>query len=279
VLRAALRPLLSMTDHRFRLVALDFDGTLKPRNAPITPGVRDAVARTLASGIEVTLATGRMFPSVLPFSQELGLTAPVICLGGAAIRDPRTGATLFERGIPLALAREVIAAARERGLSACAYTGDSLLVERVDPASAFAGYVARSRAEVVPDLLERLTADPSHMAVVSDEVRTRDLVRELREVFGERLAVTSGHPLLAEIDHPSVSKAVALARLAEHLGVKREQVVAIGDDWNDIPMLDYAGLGVAMGDAAPEVLAAADVVAPTAAEDGVAWVLEKYVLG
>ena len=268
-----------MTDHRFRLVALDVDGTVKPRNGPITPGVREAIARTLARGVEVTLATGRMFPSVLPFARELGLTAPVICLGGSCLRDPRTGATLFQQGIPLALAREVIAAGRERGLSVCAYVGDSLLVERVDPDSPFSGYVARARAEVVPDLLERLTADPGHMAVVSDEVRTRGLVRELRDVFGERLAVTSGHPLLAEIDHPSVSKAVALASLAERLGVEREQVIAVGDDWNDIPMLDYAGLGVAMGDATPEVLAAADVVAPTADEDGVVWVLERYVLG
>jgi hypothetical protein len=220
-----------------------------------------------------------MFPSVQPFAQELGLTAPIICLGGAALRDPRTGATLFEQGIPLVLAREVIAAGRERGLSVCAYVGDYLFVERVDPGSAFAGYVARSRAEIVPDLLERLSADPSHMAVVSDEVRTRSLVRELQEVFGDRLAVTSGHPLLAEIDHPSVSKAVALDHVARRLGVEREQVLAVGDDWNDIPMLDYAGLGVAMADAAPEVLAAADVVAPTAAEDGVVWVLERYVLG
>lgn len=263
---------------RFRLVALDVDGTLKPRNGPISPRVREAIAQTLARGVEVTLATGRMYPSVLPFARELGLTAPLICLGGAALRDPRTGATLFEQSIPLELACEVVAAGRDRGLSVCAYVGDLLFVERVDPASPFAGYVARSRAVVVPDLLAAFSGDPSHLAVVSDESRTRSLVRDLRDAFGDRLAVTSGHPLLAEIDHPSVSKAVALAHLAELLGVGREQVIAIGDDWNDVPMLEYAGLGVAMADATPEVLAAADVIAPTADEDGVAWTLERFVL-
>jgi Cof subfamily protein (haloacid dehalogenase superfamily) len=267
-----------MTDRRFQLVALDVDGTLKPRNGPITPRVREAIGRCLARGVEVALATGRMFPSVLPFADELGLQAPIICLGGAMLRDPRTGATLLEQTIPLALAREIIALGREWGRAACAYVGDSLFVERVDPDSAFAGYVARSRAEVVADLLERLTKPPHHMALVSDEVRTRALVEELREHFGERLAVTSGHPLLAEIDHPGVSKGSALAHLAGRLGVEREGIIAIGDDWNDISMLEYAGLGVAMADATPEVLAAADAIAPSADEDGVAWALERYVV-
>lgn len=267
-----------MADCSFRLVALDVDGTLKPRNAPVTPRVQAAVAATLAAGVEVTIATGRMFRSALPFAQALGLRAPIICFGGAVIKDLTTQETLYRQSIPSSLARRVVEAGRARGLAVAAYVDDDLYVERVPPGPDFAGFVARSSARVVGDLLACLSDEPCHMAVISEEVRTRGLVLDLRAEFGDRLTVTSGHPLLAEIDHPEVSKGRALSRLAELLGIDRSQVLAVGDDWNDVAMLEYAGLGVAMGDARPEVLDVADVVAPSAAEDGVAWILTKYVL-
>ena len=262
----------------YRLVALDVDGTLKPRNGPVTTRVRVAIAAAGAAGVHVALATGRMFRSTLPFAEALGLRTPIICNGGATIRDPASGAILYRQGIPLPLVRAVVVAARARGLSVAAYLDDDLRVERVSADSPFAGYVARAGAQVVDDHLEHLAVEPCHLAVVSDEARTRGLVRELQEEFGSTLAVTSGHPLLAEIDSPGVSKGAALAHLASLLGVPRTGVLAIGDDWNDIAMLDYAGLGIAMGDAQPEVLAVADVVAPSADEDGVAWALERFVL-
>lgn len=263
---------------RFRLVALDVDGTLKPRDGPITERVQSAIAATVAAGVHVTIATGRMFRSALPFAQSLGLRTPIICYGGSVIRDPTTGATIHRQGIPEALARQVVEAARTRGLGVAAYVDDDLYVERLAPGSPFAGYVARASARVVEDVLAHLSGEPCHMAVVSDEVRTRSLVLDLRAEFGGRLSVTSGHPLLAEIDHPEVSKGRALALLAERLGIDRARVLAVGDDWNDITMLEYAGLGIAMGGASPEVLAAADDVAPSVADDGVAWALGKYVL-
>ncbi len=266
-------------DSRFRLVALDVDGTLKPREGPITPRVRAAIADALAAGVHVTIATGRMFRSAAPFAHDLGLRTPIICYGGSVIRDPLTGETIYRQGIPAELARRVVAAGRARGLCVAAYVDDDLYVERVTPESAFSGYVARSRAQVVDDVERYLVAEPCHMAIASDEVRTRGLVHELRCELGPYLSVTSGHPLLAEIDHPEVSKGHALALLTEWLGLERSSVLAVGDDWNDVSMLQYAGLGVAMAGSPPEVLEAAAVVAPSADDDGVAWVLERYVLG
>lgn len=262
----------------FRLVAMDLDGTVKPRNGPITSATLAAATEALAAGVHLTIATGRAFRSALPFAASLGLRAPIICYGGAVIRDPATGETLFRQSIPSDLASRVVDAARRRGLSVVAYADDALYVERVPASSSFAGYVARSSAVVVDDVLGHLADGPCNMAVVSDEIGTRALVHDLRAEFGDELHVTSGHPLLAEIFHPEVSKGRALAWLAASLGIDRSEVLAIGDDWNDISMLEYAALGAAMGNAPPEVLAVAGVTAPTVDEDGVAWVLRTYAL-
>ena len=263
---------------RYRLAAFDVDGTLKPRYRPITSRVRAAVGAARAAGVHVTIATGRMYRSAEGFVAELGLTAPVICYGGAVITDPQTGRPLHKRGVELREVQRIVEAGRARGLGVLASFDDHMLFERVPDDSPFADYARRNFASLVPDLVASLPDEPCHVALITSAERSKSLVLELRAEFGEALHVTSGHPLLAEIYHPEANKGVALARVAAMLGVKREAVLAAGDDWNDVAMLEYAGLGVAMADAAPEVRAVAGAVAPSADDDGVAWVVEEIVL-
>jgi Cof subfamily protein (haloacid dehalogenase superfamily) len=264
---------------KYSLIALDVDGTVKPRGRPISARVRDAIAAARAAGVHVTLATGRMYRSAEPFVAELGLTDPIICYGGAVITDPKSGHHVHRRGIPLPLARRIVDAGRARGLGLLASFDDYMLYEGVPETSTFATYARRNFARIVPDLLASLPDEPCHLALITEERLTHGLVMELRAEFGDALHVTSGHPLLAEIYHPEVDKGAALATVAGMLGVPREEVIAAGDDLNDVAMLRWAGLGLAMADAPLEVLAAADRVAPTADADGVAEIIEQFVLG
>ena len=264
---------------RIELAAFDVDGTLKPRLGPLTPAVIAAAGRAISAGAKLTIATGRTFESARPFALELGIRVPIICTGGALVRDAGSGEVLHREQVPLAAARMVVEAARELGLPVAAYYDDVLFVERVVPDSPFAGYVERTHGTETSDLMSALPGEPIHMAIVTTGDGTRQLVRRLRESMRGAVNVTSGHPLLAEIDSAGASKGTALSWLAAHLGVEREEVLAAGDDWNDIEMLDYAGVAVAMRDAPPELLAVADVVAPPASEDGAAWVIDRYVLG
>jgi Cof subfamily protein (haloacid dehalogenase superfamily) len=119
---------------------------------------------------------------------------------------------------------------------------------------------------------------PTKLVIVSTAEQTDANVAHFRERFGSRLNVTKSYPLFTEIIHPDVSKGRALARLAEQLGIAREEVVAIGDNLNDLDMIEYAGLGIAMGNGAAAVKAAAGWVCPTQAEDGVAVAIEQRVL-
>lgn len=249
-----------------------------PRFQSIRPKVAEAVEAAQATGVHVTIATGRMFAMVLPYAQELGLTTPLIAHHGAFIKNPISGEVLFHRGVPLPQAHEVIELARQRELPVAAYVDDVAYTDKLRPEWAAYPWLITIGAREVGDLASFLKAEPTRMAIVSEPEYTRQLVIELRDYFGSRLHVTSGHPLLVEMSHPDVSKALGLTVVAEHLGVDCSEVIAVGDDWNDIEMLTAAGLGVAMADSPPEVRAAADYVAPSAEDDGAAHVLEKFIL-
>ena len=264
---------------RYRLVAFDLDGTLIPRLQPPRPRVIRAVQKTLAAGVHVTLASGRLFRMLLPYAQQLGITTPLIAHHGALIKRPTDGEVLYHQGVPLALAREIILLARERELAVAAYLDDEVYTDQLRPEWAVFPWLMKVGAKDVGDLAGFLTTDPTRVAIVTEEAYTKALVVELRDYFGPRLHITSGHPLLTEMSHPDVSKARSLARLAEYLNVDQSEVLAVGDDWNDVEMLRYAGLGVAMGGAPREVVEAADYVAPSAEEDGAAHILEKFILG
>ncbi len=263
----------------YRLVAIDVDGTLMERGKPVSSNVRRAIERAQNQGTIVTLASGRMFPLLEHLVSDLKITSPVICYGGALVVDPGTRRSLYERGVPLDLARAVIQEARRRDLTARVYVGEQVFVEQMAPGAYNFESLQRVNAVKVPDLVAHVDRDPTHLAIDAPPERTRALVEEMRRVFSPALHVTTGHPLLTEFSHPDVHKGSALAWLASEVGVSREQTLAIGDDWNDLEMLRFAGLGVAVANAHPDVLAlAAIATVPSVSEDGVAVALERYVL-
>ncbi len=265
----------------YQLIALDLDGTAMGRTRTIRPAVRAAVAEAIRRGAVVTLATGRMYCRTVPFWQALGANGPIICYQGAVVRDSLTGETLHERGIPVDLAHEVVHLARRLDLPLNVYLDDEICIEAVTPA--WERYYRHANGAVEPrivgDMLSFLTREPTHLALITAAEGTRELVERARAHFAGRLYVTTGHPLMCELSHPEVSKGRALRLLAERLGIPRERVMAVGDNLNDLDMVEWAGLGVAMGDAPPELLAVADAVVGTVDEDGVAEAFERFVLG
>ena len=262
----------------YRLLAMDLDGTLIGNDLLLSERVKRAVARAAAAGVRPALATGRMFRASLPFARELAITAPLICYQGALIREVEGDRVLYHQPVPLELARDAIAAAQARGLVALGYIDDWCYAGQDTPEAQFYARHSRVQPRFVGDLLAWLQEPPTKIVVVSTAEQTDANVAEFRRRFGERLNVTKSYPLFTEIIHPEVSKGRALARLAELLGVGREEVAAIGDNLNDLDMLEYAGLGIAMGGSAALVQQQADWVCPPEAEDGVAVAIEERIL-
>jgi Cof subfamily protein (haloacid dehalogenase superfamily) len=261
------------------LLALDLDGTIVGDDGVISPRTRRALAAAQARGVQVTLATGRMFQATLPFARELRITSPLICYQGSMVRSPSGDPPLVHRTVPLDLAHRVVKWARERDLSVSAYLDDRLYTDRVTPDTLFDAQLSQVELHRADDLLSLLTAEPTKLAIVTDGRGTDRISRDLAGAMGGRLRVVKTHPRFVEATHPQVSKGWALARLARLMGVPRENVMAAGDNDNDAEMIAWAGLGVAVGNGSLRAREAADHLAPPLEQDGLARAVERFILG
>jgi len=264
---------------KYKLIAADLDGTLIGEDAIISPKVKDAVRRAMEKGVRFTIATGRAFGSALPFAQELGINAPLICYQGGLIKDHSSGRVIYEQSVPLPLAQEIIRFTRQRGLHLNVYLDGHAYVERMTPEARYYTRIARAAVYPVGDMLAFLDRNPMKFIIIlPDDGATRPLIAELGALFAGRMRFVQSYPRFVEGIPLGVSKGHALARLAAHLDLTLEETIGIGDNDNDLELVEQAGLGVAMGNASPAVKAAADYIAPPVGKEGVVEVIEKFVL-
>ncbi|HEX3462929.1 MAG TPA: Cof-type HAD-IIB family hydrolase [Candidatus Elarobacter sp.] len=264
---------------RIRLVALDLDGTLIGDDLVLRPRVRDAVARARAEGVAVTIVTGRMYAAARPFAQALAIAGPMVCYQGAAIYDAVTGETLRETPVRQDVTRQTLQWAHDHGVHAQCYAGDTLYVDQINRFSKRYTDLARVEPVVVPSLREAFKDRPTIKIVTVDEPENSEKnLAALQALLGERAYLTRSHVDFVEVVDPAVNKGEALAFVAQRHGVSLDETLAIGDAWNDVPLLAAAAVGVAMGSGPPELLAHADHVVADVAHDGVAEAIERYVL-
>jgi len=227
--------------------------------------------------VHFVVVTGRMFRAVRPYLEQAGLDDPVVCYQGAVVADPASGEFLRHVPVPLAQAREAIAAVTEAGFHVNAYVDDRLYVAEVTPeARAYADF---QQLEIHPvgDLLEWLERAPTKLVAVGDPGALDELEAELKPRFAGRLFISKSLPYFLEFAHPDVSKGSGLQFVADRLGFRPEETVACGDGENDRELLDWAGFGVAVANAHEDVLARADLVVPSVDDEGMASLLEAYL--
>jgi Cof subfamily protein (haloacid dehalogenase superfamily) len=262
-----------------RLVAFDVDGTLVGRNLSISNGVRAAVERMKAAGVAGCLVTGRMYRATLPFARELGFHAPIVCYQGAAIIDPETDAVLDHRALENDVVRELASLAERDRMHLQLYRNDEYYCEARNRFSELYASLAQIEPVVVPSLREAFAYSPATKGVVvADAPEAEAYAVKLRDALAERAYVTRSLPEFVEVLDPKVDKGAALRFVAERLGVPMEQTAAIGDSWNDAPLLRAAGIGIAMGSSPPELREDADAVVADLEHDGVAEAIDRFVL-
>jgi Cof subfamily protein (haloacid dehalogenase superfamily) len=262
-----------------KLVAIDLDDTLLRDDLTISPYSKETIRAVRQRGVVVTLATGRMFRSALPYAQELGFDAPLITYQGALVKSAFSGEVIYHCPLPADVAEIVIELAREKNIQVNFYLDDHLYVERLTPLGAHYPRFARVPCAQVDDLkclLDR--GNPLKLLLIEDETIIDELAREVKAAVGSRAHVTRSKLRYLEVVHPEATKAHALRELAHWFGVSREEIMAFGDSFNDIEMLEFAGFGVAVANAPPEVQRHASYVTSSNNEDGVAAALEKFLL-
>jgi len=260
----------------FQLVAIDLDGTLVDDQNSISEDVERTVREVRSAGIKIVLVSGRPQVAALPIFRQLGLALPLISSGGAQVSDPSTGRLIAHFQPPAADIRTLVGLARSAGLTLVYQTPDEVFGEGNAQILDILRAAVRIPIQAVED---GLAACPEPIKVTVCGRRPQlDRIRDEIERRGLGLSSVLSGPEYLEVTAQGVSKGRALRSVAKFLGVSMDQVLVIGDAPNDISMLTEAGLAVAMGNAPPEVQAAATVVAPTIEEDGVAWALRRFVL-
>jgi Cof subfamily protein (haloacid dehalogenase superfamily) len=264
------------------LVATDVDGTLLDDDETVSPRTRAAVRAVVDSGAQFVLATGRPPRWVTPIVDQLGFAPMAVCANGAVIYDPAVDRIVSAR----TLSTDALGELAE--IAARVIPGAGLAVERVGTSA----HDAATPQFVSSPGYEHAWLNPDNTEVSVDDLLNAPAVKLLIRKSGARsadmAAALAGHVGLAgditystnngliEIVPLGVSKATGIEELSRPLEIDASQVVTFGDMPNDVPMLAWAGLGVAMGNAHPDAVAAADEVTATNVEDGVARVLERW---
>jgi hydroxymethylpyrimidine pyrophosphatase-like HAD family hydrolase len=256
------------------LIALDLDGTLLAPDETISPGDRAAIARALKSGIRVVLVTGRGVDTPIKVSKELGLNLPVICCHGALTKDFGANRTLVHVPVPLEYAKPMLEYADRENVQVAVYSQETFW--RVTGSHVYMQDMIGPNWREVPSLLGVLaTGAPTFIRFLGAEA-----VEALQREFGD-LPLSYRYETWFDFVECAVlsreaSKKNALARLCADFQVPSERVLAVGDSRNDVPMLAWAGIGVAMGNALPEVRHAVQYVTADNLHDGVAAAIERF---
>jgi len=272
---------------QIKAVFLDIDGTLIGMEERVSPGVAVALAAAQAQGCHVVLCTGRTRYRALPIVESIGEPyGYFVTSNGSVAAHAGRGEILYRHLMPIPLALEVVRAIVEAGSEPYVFEdsdrpgmeGNRVLYHPDKPVGRWAD-VPRYRPHA--RILEELPFEPISVSAFGPAERIRPLVELLQTRLGDAVSfVRSGSEWNwgVEIYVPGISKQVGIEYVANHLGVKQEETMAIGDHLNDLEMLRWAGIGVAMGNALPEVQAAADYVTASFNKDGVARAVERFVL-
>lgn len=262
-----------------RLVALDVDGTLLNDNLEIPAVTKEAVAAARDRGVQFAIVTGRMYQSAVPLAKELGLeNMPLVAYNGALIREYPSGRTIHHLPVPLETCKALAAFCEARGLHLQAYVDDELYVPDMGPETQQYAAACKVEAHPVGSLFLWMQEPSSKLLIIHDPATIQTIAGEVRELLGPAVTITQSWPSYLEIINNQVSKGTALAALANAMGLQREEVMAVGDSLNDIPMLTWAGTSFAISHAPEAVRKAATYVTTAGAGDGVAEALKRMGL-
>lgn len=266
----------------YKLIALDLDGTLKNSNNEITLKTKEALLKAQEQGIKIVLASGRPTPGLRHEAEELELekyAGYILSFNGARVVDVKTKETIYEQTLSIDEAKQAYDRAKEFSLACMTYEDDVIVTEDINDEyvkiEAKINDIEKKKVDFKDNLKNPihkvlLTGQPDYVASVIDE---------FKKPFGDSLSIYRSAPFFIEIMAQGIDKAASLDRLVKSLGIKQEEVMAFGDGYNDLSMIEYAGLGVAMANAVDGVKERADYITLSNDEDGIAYVLSQYIKG
>lgn len=272
---------------KYKMIAIDMDGTLLTDKKEVTEVSKEAIRKASKKGIKIVVCTGRIFTSAKVYAKEIGTEAPIIASNGAYIREKDAEKIIYEKPIAKDKLKVLVDMAKSEGFFPHLFTTNTIYTEKLIFSSK--SYTKWNEGlpetdkviiEIVDDLnqcIDESDLDFLKMVVMCDDI---DKLLKLKQRISDNMdvSVMSSVENNFEVMEAGISKGNGVKALAEYYGIDRSEVVCIGDNENDISMIEYAGLGVAMGNATEDLKSAADIITETNDNDGVARFIEEYIL-
>ena len=267
---------------KYKMLVLDLDGTLTNNYKEITPKTKEALMQAQAKGVRIVLASGRPTYGITPIANELMLTNHggfILAFNGGKIIDYTSRETVFEQTIGKPEVEALYNAAEKAGLAILTYQDYGIVTTQENNNYVeHEAFINKLPVTQCDNFIEDLQYPINKCLIVGDPTPLHELELQLsKDLFGQ-VEVYRSASFFLECVPPGVDKAKSLERLLSMVNIDKNDVIAVGDGFNDLSMIEYAGLGIAMDNAPQEVKSRANFVTSSNEEDGVARVIEKFIL-
>ncbi len=264
----------------YKLIAVDVDGTLLDSNSSLSDETREAVKKAVEKGVIFTISTGRPIQGVRPLMKQMDLEEydfPVITYNGAMALTYKTGEIIYSQNLSKEDARQIIELGRKLKTDVMVWANNNLYTLELNQKALDYSSISKVTPYEIDDLDKVLDLGVTKV-LWYDEVETiARYEREIGSELGDNVNFHSSRPYFLEFVDKRASKAIAMEKIGQKYNISREEMIAVGDGFNDISMIEYAGMGVAMGNAAPEVKEKAKFVTLSNDEHGVAHVIYTFI--
>ncbi len=263
------------------MIVLDLDDTLLRDDHTISPRTKNALVKAQQAGVKVVLASGRPTYAMLAIAQDLQLHdygSFILSFNGAKIINYKTKEELFSSSLDPEIVHHLYDLSKRENVGIHTYIGDEIITDQGNPYTSIEGDITGMPIIEVADFNHAVTEPVTKVLMVNDSEKLIKVERKLQVELAGKLSVMRSKPFFLEFTEDGVTKGTSLEQLIQTLGISREEVIAMGDSYNDLTMIKFAGLGVAMGNAPDDIKESADYITDTNMNDGVAKVVEDFVL-
>ena len=267
----------------YKLLVLDLDGTLTNKQKEITPYTLDILKEAQEKGLKIVLASGRPTYGIVPLAKQLELErygGYIMAFNGGLIIDCTTNETIYQNVLDPSVYPYLYEKGNTEDFKILSYKDEYIVSE--DTTNEYVAYEARLNKMPlmqVDNFLGTINFPEPKCLIVGEPEKLKDLEIEMREKLLDYMSVYRSEPFFLELLPLGIDKAKCLEKLLERMNISREEVIACGDGFNDLSMIEFAGLGVAMANAQQVVKNAANYITLSNEEDGVAHVVKKFYLG
>lgn len=266
----------------YKILVLDLDGTLTNARKEITPRTKEALKQAQEKGTLVVLASGRPTYGIVPLAEELELAkygGYILAYNGGTIINWQTKEVIHSSALEMDMIAPAYEMARRHGMEILSYIDRDIISEDSDNKYVqYEAMLTKMPVRQVADFQKEITTPVPKCLIVGEAEKLALLEKKMQQQYGDRMNIYRSEAFYLELNPPAIDKANSLQQLLDHLQMSKQHMIACGDGYNDLSMIRFAGLGVAMANAQQPVKEVADYITLSNEEDGVAHVVERYIL-